>query len=121
MGKHFNLYSSCCRHVHFINGGDHQSGMRHHSAATLRAGASGGYSGGGSIHGTGHTTGHSSAVGGSLYNLHTPLSPGAASYRGPSSVYHGTSYGSRRGSMQSLVAASGMLLCHLAHLCPISP
>ncbi|XP_067929223.1 tensin-3-like isoform X12 [Watersipora subatra] len=99
---------SSAGHVHFINGGDHQSGMRHHSAATLRTGASGGYSGGGSIHGTGHNTGHSSAVGGSLYNLHTPLSPGAASYRGPSSVYHGTSYGSRRGSMQSLVAASEM-------------
>lgn len=80
--------------------------------------AAGGY-------GTTHTAqygGGYGSVAGSRANLHqAPISPGAGSYyhhvggygggmyqqTGPPSVYHGPSYGSRRGSMQSLVAASG--------------
>jgi len=59
-----------------------------------------------------------------------PMSPGAGSYYrgyggahygGGGNVYHGTAgsvyqgYGSRRGSMQSLVAASGTCLVSLVH------
>ena len=91
----------------------------------VRSGATGGYSGSGyTAHGMGYNAAQSSATGGSRYNLHNaPVSPGAASYHaamyqqqpGPPSVYHGLSYGSRRGSMQSLVAASGMF----AHWSPL--
>lgn len=105
------------------------AGLHPNSSATGGYGGGSGYGGtagsGLSVHAMG---GYSSAapaatMGGSRYNLHhAPLSPGASSYHGgaasssyhqqhtgPPSVYHGaTSYGSRRGSMQSLVAASGM-------------
>ena len=116
------------RHVQFTNG--EQSGMQGIqpiATAGVRSGAGGGYSASGyTAHGMGYNSTHSSAMGGSRYNLHhAPVSPGAASYHGgmyhhstgPPSVYHGASYGSRRGSMQSLVAASGMS----AHLCLLSP
>lgn len=117
-----------CRHVQFSNGhaADHL-GMQdlHNQSVTgqrVNAAAYGGVASAGYSHGM--TS--SAAATGSRYNLYNaaPLSPVAASFHGsmlpaqtgPPSVYHGVSYGSRRGSMQSLVAASGMCLSVLTLL-----
>lgn len=100
----------------------------------------------GGQHTMGGTHHQQQTMGGSRYNLHqAPLSPSAGSYYGggvgtmsggsvynhqltsagagyhgggaggAGSVYHG--YGSRRGSMQSLVAASGTCTFCLSSLC----
>lgn len=135
-----------CRHVQFTNGSMHggtmdsTSGMHTYHRSTSGGGNMGGlHQRSASMSGFNQHQQQHHTMGGSRYNLHQPpLSPSAGSYYGgggvvggggsvynhqlmggggaaaAGSVYHG--YGSRRGSMQSLVAASGTFC--LLFICP---
>lgn len=124
--------------MHFTNGSNHggmdHTGMHtyHHSQHSL-GGLQNPMAGSRSATISGYAPHQQQFMGGSRYNLtQPPLSPGSQ-YGGvgggsvynhqtgggaAGSVYHG--YGSRRGSMQSLIAASGMLLPLLSRVISVA-